>query len=250
MKIIAIVVSSVIWLLGCSLLFVWLLSKTMVEGLLTVDALQWTIWPFVILSVAFPACLVLATGGLTLVKQLIDARTSIDALPAKLANLEHQLNQSSTIADSYADRVTSLLQAVEKAAAKTESIQRTVEGVVEFVQDASVEAADTNATSEKRPLAEALKGHYEFIKQMYRNAIHQIGPGVIESGRGFIRSENVEVLKGLGILSPEAASYMTLGLELEARTRRTNRANLTDIQIKQLDEFRKKLSWAEMANWT
>lgn len=210
-------VCCLVWLVVCLGALYWLLQATLVEGKIAADVLQWTVWPFVTLSISVPILIVIFASGQRVLSQLVAVKGMVDNLGPNLEKMK-----------DFSNTVEVAIRRMEAASAQTANA----------VETGAVQAISNSAPADKKRLAERLMEHYYDAKEIYGGAAERYGPELLTKTRGYLDPFNVDLMRDDRKLNKQQADYVKAVLSVEAGSRRDGRKSLTEVELKKLDDLK------------
>lgn len=222
-----------IWLGLCTAGF-WYLYVRVTSGFSDPDsalnALQWTTWPFVVLSVAGPLVVLLSIGGLRVIRDMMEMQKLIINLPAQLESMQLVLSEFKALRAQMITDVSRLRGDDETAGSAT---------------------ADTTPRSGADVHIREFMDLYDEAKQIFYPALEDYNarggePLIVQRG-GANFGEIAEALRDKHEFEPRSAEqnkkvaeFVIKAFELERQSRRF-RAFLTPEMVQELRSLRARI---------
>lgn len=215
-----------VWVVLCSLAFWYLINLD--PGASRTSVASELAWPFVVVLLGLPLLSIALLGGLEVLRQVISLKSFMDDLPQQVAALDNIGKQFGSAQRSIADAASAIDQSTSQLA--------------DLQARAKLQAKEisTDGPAREADLATRLSDHLGRAKDYFDRAASQYeqdNKQGVKRVQGWILPEAVEMLRSSGSLSPSAAAYLNASLDVDRRTRRSGRANLTEAELNRLDEL-------------
>lgn len=222
-----------IWIGLCAAGFWFLLSATP-QGI-SDEYVSSLAWPFVAILIAIPAIGVLLVGGLRTLGQVLSLKGFLENLPEQVRSLEKLTAQI----EKKREQFDTLKSAIEEAAG---TIDFTSSQLADFQANLDRLQQSNTDLRIQRPSSEdpvkRLSIHLNRAKEIFDEGARRYEETYddqIERARGWLLETSVREMKDFDVLSPERAAYITAVIDVDRRTRRAGRSNLTQNDIARLD---------------
>lgn len=216
------------WVVVCSFAFWWLLKATP-EGI-TSGAVQALAWPFATILLVLPILAIALLGGMEMLRQVVSLKDFLGQLPAQVEVLDDVAKRFESSRDLIADAAAAVDQSTSQLADLEARVKR--------------RAPAPAGVAENEPggidIVAALSQHLETAKSLFDAAAvsyEQKNKQGITRARGWILPESVNELIAGGYLNERAGRYVDAVLNVDRRTRRSGRSNLSHADIDQLNSL-------------
>lgn len=216
------------WVVICSFAFWWLLKATP-EGI-TGEAVQALAWPFATILLVLPVLAIALLGGMEMLRQVMSLKDFLAQLPAQVQVLDGVAKRFESSRDLIADAAAAVDQSTSQLADLEARVKRQAPAPA-GVPDGEAGGVDTVA---------ALSQHLDKAKSLFDAAAtdyEKKNKQGITRARGWILPESVNELIGGGYLNEKAGRYVDAVLNVDRRTRRSGRSNLSSADIDQLNNL-------------
>lgn len=225
----------VIWVGVCAVGF-WLVLE-LINADQTSESIAALIWPFVIILIAVPILAILLIGGLRIVGEVLSLKSFLDDLPGHvtvLGDLAGAMRKHREYFEAANTEVQNAASAIEQSTSQLADV-----GARLRVGQQDRAQADI-ALDQPDDLVTRLGRHLEATSQKFDRAAKRHaedeGQGV-KRVSGWILDDSVDELLRTGYLTASEAAYIKAVLDVDRRTRRSSRANLSNEDVRRLDEL-------------
>lgn len=192
-------------------------------------------WPFVAILIAIPTIGVLLVGGLRTLGQVLSLKGFLENLPDQVSSLEKLTAQM----DKKREQFEALKLAIEEAAG---TVDFTSSQLADFQANLDRLQQDNGGLRIDRPQAEdpveRLSAHLSRAEEIFDEGARRYEKEYdeeVERVRGWLLETSVREMKDHEMMSADNAAYVTAVIDVDRRTRRAGRRNLTERDVDRLD---------------